>query len=522
MADGTKQINCDEAIYTTMKNIFDDNEFEQFLQDETKQHRMYPSDKIWRNIHKELHVKKSWPALNLLALFIISALTVSTIINNHPAQPFFKAKQIILVENKTITNEKTVAEYRERFSSNSITSKTFAVLKEKANQQEMMDYEIFVAAMDPLVASVPDIAKAEVLLYEPHIVDEFKAAQTIDQSLISNNKKVEKEIKSRLNKDLSNSSGPEKNTAIITGISSNPEIIGTNKNGKINIAAALEKSRKNNFFKKPVDDNPSAADFENNFSFQKQAVTVKPKTSQFDIQFYIAPSISYRKLVDDKERNNYQQRTSATVGPRALNYSVNVNDVVRHKPAMGTEVGFGLMYKLSERLKLKTGLQFNVRQYYIDGFSSNGDLATIAIMSNNRLDTVTQFSNFSNTNGYKESQLDNKLYQISMPIGLQWDFIQQKRLGFNIAASIQPTVTLNKDLYIISTDYKFYTDGTPFIRRWNVNSSAELNITYKVGNVKWALGPQIRYQHLPTYTERYPIKEYRLDYGLKIGVTKSF
>jgi len=69
-----------------MDNNFYQDEFEQFLQDEVKQHRMYPSDHIWKNIRTEIHGNRAWPALTIISLFIISALTVSTLLINHPAK----------------------------------------------------------------------------------------------------------------------------------------------------------------------------------------------------------------------------------------------------------------------------------------------------------------------------------------------------------------------------------------------------------------------------------------------------
>ncbi len=497
-----------------MENLYNDNEFEQFLKDETKQHRMYPSDKIWRNIHQELHPKKAWPALTIFGLFIISALTISTILNNHPAEPTLNISKPPTATNETVSANKNIS-YQEQLFSNNITTRTLTLLKEKAREEEMAAYEDWLSEESPLVATVPNIAKSEVVLYEPHIIDANKASENIDKLIAVGNKNIEKEIKRRLMDNAPSSSIAVNN---INKESGAQEVVAVQRNNKLSIASLQDRIKTRSLFKKSIDDNPA---FEEGNIYQLPSLLSKQGPSKLDFQVYITPSISYRKLVDDKERNNYSGRTSPTSGPTALNYNVNVNDVVRHKPAMGTEVGLGVMYRLTKRLKLKSGIQFNIRQYYIDGYSTNTKLATIAIVSNNKLDTITQYSSFSNTNGYKESQLDNKLYQISMPVGLQWDFFQRRHLGFSVGGSIQPTLTLNKNLYIISTDYKLYTDGTPFLRRWNVNSSAELNITYKVGATKWYFGPQVRYQHLPTYTEKYPIKEYRLDYGLKIGFTKS-
>ncbi|MFY8005833.1 MAG: hypothetical protein ACOVOY_01245, partial [Sediminibacterium sp.] len=58
--------------------------FEEFLQESVKGHRMYPSDQVWNRIRTDIHGNRSWPALTFISLFIISALTLSTLLNNQP------------------------------------------------------------------------------------------------------------------------------------------------------------------------------------------------------------------------------------------------------------------------------------------------------------------------------------------------------------------------------------------------------------------------------------------------------
>src|ERR1700749_4597987 len=85
-----------------MSNPFYQDEFEQFLQDEVKQHRMYPSDHIWKNIRTELHGYKAWPALTFISLFIITALTISTLLINHPASPVvYTVKPVVAAKPAT-------------------------------------------------------------------------------------------------------------------------------------------------------------------------------------------------------------------------------------------------------------------------------------------------------------------------------------------------------------------------------------------------------------------------------------
>ncbi len=46
-------------------------------------------------------------------------------------------------------------------------------------------------------------------------------------------------------------------------------------------------------------------------------------------------------------------------------------------------------------------------------------------------------------------------------------------------------------------------------------------LSYDRGGVKWQVGPQFRYQLLSSYESEYPIREYLMEYGIKIGITKS-
>src|SRR5437764_1852958 len=56
-----------------MEDNFDKNEFEEFLQDQVRNYRMYPTDTVWRDINKKLHGEKKWPALTIAAFTLLSA-----------------------------------------------------------------------------------------------------------------------------------------------------------------------------------------------------------------------------------------------------------------------------------------------------------------------------------------------------------------------------------------------------------------------------------------------------------------
>jgi hypothetical protein len=58
-----------------MDGMNNDREFEQFLKANADNHRLYPADSVWGNIHARLHPKKRWPLTAILLL----ALTTGSI-----------------------------------------------------------------------------------------------------------------------------------------------------------------------------------------------------------------------------------------------------------------------------------------------------------------------------------------------------------------------------------------------------------------------------------------------------------
>jgi hypothetical protein len=96
-----------------------------------------------------------------------------------------------------------------------------------------------------------------------------------------------------------------------------------------------------------------------------------------------------------------------------------------------------------------------------------------------------------------------------------------RRLQLNVAGSIQPTYLLMNSAYMLTSDFSNYTKESSLVRKWNVNAGVETFISYYMGGVRWQIGPQFRYQLLSSYTNRYPIHEYLMEYGMKIGVSKT-
>lgn len=475
------------------KKTYQDDEFEQFLHDEVKQHRMYPSDHIWSNIRVELHGHRSWPALTFIAVFIITALTLSTVLNTQHQNVHLQpptVPNVVTIQQQVIAANNAATEKSRRYfntlAPSSINTNTIA--------------ELSVANDELLVYTDDNITPGATIVNSTAPKNNIGTAKTIGNIHALN----ATPIASGMNTIIA---------AETTETVNNSEIAFATKEDAVNNQLTTEDREE----KYPlITENPKSA-----INSVAKRVSSR-KLSKFGFQFYITPSTSYRRLSDEKVKDIVQPATSALPVNAPLNQPANVNEVVRHRPAVGMELGFAVLYNISDRLKLKTGLQLNIRHYQIETFqSSTYDRATISLINFNGIENITRYSPYNNNVGYKETELANKVYQLSVPVGLQWQVLKGKHLGMNAEASVQPTLNLNKNVYLLSTDYRHYADGNDLVRKWNINTNVGFNLTYTSGKTTWQLGPQIRYQHLPTFSNKYPIKEYLLDYGMRISLTKA-
>ncbi len=479
------------------------DEFEQFLQDEVKQHRMYPADRVWSNIRTELHGHRAWPALTFIALFVITALTITTIINTQHQEVHLQPVSIpdlpLLQQQQIAANEAASEKSRHYFNSIAHAG-TVIVHHNQLPIQNNVD---------------PSHIESQAAILSDQKVNPISAHATVsamnDRNVPLNPVKTIR-IPISINTELNTSTAIDADMAAVA----NTEEV------------KIDEPRKNT---NPVhlsdlsNSDPNADSFLDQFGYVPQETKyISRKPSKFGFQFYITPSTSYRKLSDEKVKEVIQPAitNAQSTANTPVSQTGNINQVVRHKPAMGLELGFGVMYHITNRLKLKTGVQLNIRQYQIETYrSASYDRATISLINFRGVENITRFSPYNNNSGYREATLDNKVYQLSIPLGLQLDILKSKNWSINTEASVQPTLNLNKDVYLLSTDYKHYAEGNDFVRRWNVNTAVGFNISYTAGKTSWQIGPQVRYQHLSTYSNKYPIRENLMDYGLRIGFTKA-
>lgn len=482
-----------------MEDNFTENNFEEFLKEQVKNHRMYPNDSVWRDIYKKLHGDKRWPALTIAALTILSA-TIAVSVYFTPKPDIFTTNPA----NKELKNSTFLNSHHD-IGLNNVTPVT-PPRKEKMLLPAADKKELFSAVENEMAndgnkivsgkkKELTEQSNTAIAIKKTNARPETQAAQQPDHSAEALHSVIQT-IEAR---DVNLSAYPK---TIIT-----PDIVKQpGKNVKVG-GDFNDKNMVDNFFKDHKDD---------------IGIHTVPKTksvkNKFGFQVYIAPSVSYRKLLEDRS----VLKEGANPGPVGLNYVADVNKVVRHRPGNGLEAGFSILYYLSDHFRIKSGFQFNVRQYSIEAYRSGAELASIALVENNRIDTVNTIAIYRNSNGYSSAELVNRYYQLSVPVGLEWEIIGNKRIQFNVAGSIQPTYLINHNAYLLSTNFKNYSENPNLVRSFNINSNIETYISFRAGDFKWQIGPQLRYQPYSTFVPQYPIKEHLMDYGIKVGLSKTF
>jgi hypothetical protein len=448
---------------------FYDNDFERFLQQQVKQHRMYPSDAVWKGIYKQIHGDKKWPGLYFVAILIVAALSVCTIFMD--SSPIIYPQAVAKVSPSTVNSLDPVQ----------VTNKTLSDINDK--QEQFSDLMI----VEPVATLTNEQILPENRLYTAAVLD--------------NNPATGKELNST--DDQSSIFHP--NAAITIQADEN---------------LAIKTTQENSITGKKTEEKPKVAEQaikqETEEETKVPVLISKAKTRKLQYQVYITPATNFKQTVDRKPS------TDQFSGPMVTTYGVDANQVIRYKPGMGIEFGVGALYDVSNRFTLRAGLQYNVRQYNIEAYDGSYEVSSISLVSAGGVNKVPTLAKYRSSGAnYNEALLLNKYHQVSLPVGIEYAVISRDRVAIKIGGSVQPTYTFSESAYLLTSDYKSYADGTSMIRRWNVNSSLEATLNMKVGDFQWKFGPQIRYQHLSTYTNQYPIKEYLIDYGFKIGFTKT-
>ena len=460
-----------------MEKNFTNENMEQFLRQNADGLRMLPSDKVWKSISKHFQQRRrrNWGLFMIIGL-LVTTVTGYYVINDIPADT-----------TSVATNANPTNTLENKAEKNSVTgsgllpeNKTAGMPAANSKSESQLEFA-------PLLMATVRSHKSDV-----------EGSGDISGSVLPNNIEGSDNTEEQNNtvpEDANNTTGSEQINDYASAIIDDtyPVIVQEENRIPASQQHALD----------PM----SIESVVNTF--------VPAKRKKIDMQIYFTPTVSYRKLSENKA---YLKTVSPSNIPSNQQNLYDINNFVTHKPDFGFELGLTGKYSVTKDVRLKAGLQFNVNRYDIKVFNSSTQLATIRLNNRNGMDSVNRVTNYSNTPNGKSNWLENFYFQVSAPIGVEFKIKGDDKIEFGIASTVQPTYVLGDRAYLISTDYKNYAEVPWLIRRWNVNTSLETFVSYSTGKLNWQVGPQVRYQLLSSFVKKYPVKENLFDFGLKVGI----
>lgn len=453
-----------------MENSYNDREFEHYIKESADQYRMFPSEKVWQGVNNALHTRRKWYGFWLGFLLLLTGGAVTWVMTTHPVS----GKNGTPVSGNNLSLTKIAAE--------------------KVDIQDIKDLLPFAAGERAPLSNSQTTRSFTGPFVVSQEVDDISADQFLSGPVtIENPVKSQHSIITNLNyhpvASFEIASLPE--TVVVSDAKSIPaETIITISNPQTQVYSpyTIESVINSYKYKKP--------------------------SKKLSWQLFVTPTISYRRLSVNKSVDN----SSSSNYPFA--YLQDVNSAVTHKPDLGLQIGVSGRYPITRGIKIRGGLQFNINRYDIKAYAFNGEVATIDLNGGGSgSSTISTWTYYRNYAGYKSDWLKNFYFSVSAPIGVEVKLAGNDKTNVGVAGTIQPTYVLNDKAYLISTDYKNYAEVPRLIRHLNLNTGFETFVNYTSGKTKWQIGPQVRYQILSSFHNKYPIKENLFDFGLKVGVT---
>ena len=449
-----------------MESNFNNRDFEQFVKQNADQYRMFPSEKVWKGVNSVLHTRKKWYGFWLGVFLLMSGGAVTWVMTSYPSTG--KAIGTPIINNKSASQKVPTA-------------------------AQEIDH---LFTLDNRTVNVDKVATVEENLNIPGFIS--PVSYELRKLSEDNNHIVASPAFDRLSID--------------------------NDFFASHAAPAFVLPQENLISEKYpviVNDKPSHArtGVPNYFTIESivNAYQYKKIPKKISWQLFVTPTVSYRRLSMNKSFDN----PSTSNYPFA--YLSDVNSVVTHKPDVGLQVGISGRYPISKSVNLRGGFQFNINRYDIKAYAFNGEIATIDLNGAGTVNnTISTWTNYRNYSGYSSDWLKNFYFSFSLPVGAELKLFGTDKTNVGVAGTLQPTYMLSDNAYLISTDYKNYAEVPRLIRHVNLNTSFETFVNYTSrGNTKWQIGPQVRYQLLSSFQNKYPVKENLFDFGIKMGVTLS-
>lgn len=493
---------------------FDMTDFEDSLKEQADKFVIFPSPKSWRGIYNNLHPGSKWPSLGIGMAFLITLVWIGFSSKNTHKDTLRNSVQQEQVSQEntqetastptSVSNNNNIKVSVPGFKLPSQVNQASRNLNVLENKNIGGDIRIpsFTLAQE-LITSSPD-RKSEVSINE--IVSE--ASQASINEIIS--------------LPVAHISLPEMSKKIILEQSGQvPSAIDV---ANIRKFISMPDGKESKNLQKELEVISSSIKISSKISSKIedqgiQAQTIKKlkgkRNGKISWEYFVTPVISsvYFKGDNLAELSSGNQ-PSVVVNPAQSTHAMITNARV------GFELGSDMKYTISKRFKLITGVHLSYEGYNILSNYVHPSFTSLTLKdSRGRVFDKKYVAFYGNGQGESHVNLHNYNVQMGIPVGVQVVLWNNEDVSIDFASSFEPFVVLGSKAYVLSSNGRNYIDDPDLTRRINVSGNFEPIITFSARDLKWHIGPSIRYQILSTYRNIYPVQEHLLHYGIRVGIS---
>lgn len=461
-----------------MESNLRNREFEDFVKQNADQYRMFPSEKVWKSVNNTLHTRRKWYGLGLGFLLLLTGTAVTWVMISYPVA---KNNEVVAVTTKP---------------GNTTPQQHFSV----ADNPVTTTKNDHPTALPPFANSVNAVRPVLDIDVQNAVVESVPALQETEEAAVLKNEKLPS-----IAVNAPGINSVSSNTFADVFIAEQPAVVAYTKKAEESKPTVTETAAIEPALFRQTGAPLTIESVINTYT--------PPKGKQIIWQVFITPTVSYRKLDENK---SFDSNSGLTYPFASL---TDVNKAVTHKPDMGLQIGLSAAYPINRTIRIRGGFQFNINRYDIKAFPYNPEVATINLSDPSGISSVSTVTPYRSYGSFKSDWLKNFYFSVSAPVGIELRLFGNKKSSFGVAGTVQPTYIVKDRAYLISTDYKNYAEVPWLIRHVNVNTGFEAFVNYTNGKTHWQIGPQVRYQLMSSFHNKYPVKENLFDFGIRVGVS---
>ena len=295
--------------FEKMENNYNQDGFEEFLKSQLKNHRMYPKDSVWREINTTLHGEKRWPALTGAAVLLIG---ITAFICFH-----FSSRPNIFSPKMTLASLQSKGTLSKPNDDQSNTLSLFnAKQKKGVPEKSLLDNGSVKATAKDI--RPPHSFENKEIENLPLSESKLRKSGMLQSSTALNNKEGTGE-ESNIDPSLEMSaqvSKSEQSENSLQFLNNSFEREKTDKNNNKVVILNPQLLEPKNTIPKPNELKESLAE---NKASLIESFKASRKPGKWSLLFYLAPSVSYRKLTEEP----IVSKTTST-GPVSLNQVTDV------------------------------------------------------------------------------------------------------------------------------------------------------------------------------------------------------